>query len=437
MRRLLLVPVVLIALAGLALAWSGTAAEPRADFAFVNRGDINTLDLNAMSYQQDIRIADALWEGLYTLDPQTLQPILGSADSVKLSPDRRVYTLHIRPDARWSNGDPLLAKDFLFEWRRMIESPREYTYLHDYIRGAEAYEKAYEHFAADPARAPRPDFGSVGEKALDDHTLQVTLERPVPFFPALLAFAPFFPCTSRACGRSPRPTPRPATSRTSRSSLARRTWSRTARSASPNGSSSARCGWSPMSTTGTTPTYAAGRSTRSTPTTPRRRIGCTRRGAVDWLADVDAELAAPLHDRGRTDLHIFKAFGTYYYEFNCQPSLPDGSKNPLADARVRRALAMAIDKEQIVRDVTRLRQPVARTFIPPGVFRGYHSPPGLPYDPAAARAELAAAGYPGGRGFPRLSVLYNTEGQHADIATCCGGNGRSNSASPSTAGGWS
>jgi oligopeptide transport system substrate-binding protein len=141
------------------------------------------------------------------------------------------------------------------------------------------------------------------------------------------------------------------------------------------------------------------------------------RGDVDWIADLDPDIAAEMLVRGgRDDLHIFPAFGTYYYSLNCLPALADGRKNPMADVRVRQALAMAIDRGPIVRNVGRIGQPPSFTFIPPHVFEGYSSPRGLAYDPDRARKLLAEAGYPDGRGFPSLTILYNTEGIHADIA---------------------
>jgi len=141
------------------------------------------------------------------------------------------------------------------------------------------------------------------------------------------------------------------------------------------------------------------------------------RGEVDWIAEVDEDLAAQiLKHGGRNDLHVFPAFGTYYYNLNCLPTLMGGRKNPLADVRVRRALAMAIDKEPIVQNVGRLGQPIGNTLIPRGVFDGYSSPPGLPYDVSEARKYLAEAGYPNGRGFPHLTILYNNESVHGDVA---------------------
>jgi oligopeptide transport system substrate-binding protein len=141
------------------------------------------------------------------------------------------------------------------------------------------------------------------------------------------------------------------------------------------------------------------------------------RGDVDWLAELDSDLAAQILAHGnRTDLHIFPAFGTYFYSLNCLPKLPDGRHNPLSDVRVRQALSMSIDREPIVKNVGRLGQPISFTYIPPHVFEGYLSPPGLPYDVPKARKLLAAAGYPNGRGFPNLSILYNTESLHGDVA---------------------
>lgn len=150
-------------------------------------------------------------------------------------------------------------------------------------------------------------------------------------------------------------------------------------------------------------------------------------GQVDWLSEVDGALTGEMvRAGGRPDLHVFPGFGTYYFSLNCKPVLSGGRKNPLADPRVRRALAMSIDKRPIVENVTRAGQPIATHFIPPGAFADYPSPPGQPYDVAAARKLLAEAGYPDGRGFPPLSILYNKEGQHGDIALVLRGQWQAN-----------
>src|SRR3982750_2356684 len=109
MLRLFLIPIGLLVLVAGAIAWSGGGTEPRADFAFINRGDIYTLDLNQMSYMQDFRLTYGIREGLYGVEPGTLRPIPAGATRYELSDDKRVWTFHLRPECRWSNGDPVTA----------------------------------------------------------------------------------------------------------------------------------------------------------------------------------------------------------------------------------------------------------------------------------------------------------------------------------------
>src|SRR5438876_8352275 len=133
MSRLLIIPAGLIALMIAAVVWSGGSASKRADFSFISQRDVNTLDPNQMSYLQDIRITYAIREGLYSYQGASLEPIPAVAQSMEISADKRVYTFHLRHNAKWSNGDPVVAGDFLFAWKRMLDSPAEYTYLHYYI----------------------------------------------------------------------------------------------------------------------------------------------------------------------------------------------------------------------------------------------------------------------------------------------------------------
>jgi oligopeptide transport system substrate-binding protein len=422
MLRILLIPVLLLGLLAGSMIWSGETTASRADFAFVNRGDPLTLDLNNMAWAQDIRLASALWEGLYMLPPTGGEPVFGCADDMKVSADQRVYTVHIRPEARWTNGDPLLADDFLFEWRRMLESPREYTYLHHYIKGAKAYEDAYAKYAeADlKHKPPLPDFGTVGEEKLDDKTLRITLTDPVPFFPSLLAFACFYPMHEPSMRKFLTP-PDPVTGAQSY----REEFTQPPNLVTNGPYRMAEWQFKRRIRLIASDYYWNRSAVKSrvideicVADNPMAAYRLYQQGDVDWLVDVDGEAAsALLKNPARTDLHIFPGFGTYFYEFNCQPKLNDGTDNPLMDVRVRQALAMAINKQPIVDNVAKMQQPVATTYIPLGAFAGYHSPPGLAYDVEAARRLLADAGYPGGKGFPRISILFNTDGIHGDVAT--------------------
>ena len=96
--------------------------------------------------------------------------------------------------------------------------------------------------------------------------------------------------------------------------------------------------------------------------------------------------------------------------------MPDGRDNPFADVKVRQAFSMAVNKQTIVTNITRLGEQPARTYVPLGIFPKYESPEGLPFDVKRAGELLAEAGYPQGRSFPRVSLLYNNEGSHAEIA---------------------
>ncbi len=423
MIRLLAILVLFISLVAAAVLWSGgtDGRGGRADFAFINRADNKTLDPNRMSWMQDIRLAYALWEGLYTLDPVTLQPILGCADQAKVDPQTHtVWTFHIRTDARWSNNDRVKAGDFIFAWRRFLETPQDYTYLHFYIRGAQEYADAFTKYA-DARRnnqsATPPDFSIVQEKVIDDQTLRVTLTDPIPFFPALCAFTPFVPLHEKSmkdfANRDPvtgivtydeRFTRPPFLVTNGPYYMAEWSFKRRIRlRASPYYWDHDHVQSKVIDQISSEDALAAFRS--------------YERGDVDWLADVDQQLASlMLTGNHRDDLHVFTAFGTYFWTFNCLPTLPNGNPNPLADVRVRRALCMAVDKKPIVEQVGRLNQPIATTYIPPNVFPGYPAPPGLAYDLNEARRLLADAGYPDGKGFPHLSLLYDTQGGHGDVA---------------------
>src|SRR5262245_58470311 len=107
MLRLLLIPVGLIALLCAAMAWSGGTATERAAYAFINRGDIYTLDLNQMSYMQDFRLTYGIREGLYAPEGKTLKPIPAGAIGHEVSKDGLVWTFHLRPNAKWNNEDPV------------------------------------------------------------------------------------------------------------------------------------------------------------------------------------------------------------------------------------------------------------------------------------------------------------------------------------------
>jgi oligopeptide transport system substrate-binding protein len=128
-------------------------------------------------------------------------------------------------------------------------------------------------------------------------------------------------------------------------------------------------------------------------------------GESDWIPTVPpAQLDTA---RNRAEFYVSAYLGTYYFRFNV-------TKPPLNDLRVRKALSMAVDRESLTKFVTKAGEIPTSTFVPAGM-RGYEGVKGLPFDVAAAKKLLAEAGYPEGKGFPKVELLYNTNELHRVI----------------------
>ena len=131
-------------------------------------------------------------------------------------------------------------------------------------------------------------------------------------------------------------------------------------------------------------------------------------GGVDWLPKQFPRDLIPLLKK-RKDFYATPANVVYFYRINT-------TKKPFDDRRVRQALSLAFDRQSIVNNVLGGGELPAYTLVPP-VLAGYASPPtALRYDVEKARALLAEAGYPGGKGFPKFGILYNTFETHKKIA---------------------
>ncbi|WP_372896197.1 peptide ABC transporter substrate-binding protein [Stieleria sp.] len=129
-------------------------------------------------------------------------------------------------------------------------------------------------------------------------------------------------------------------------------------------------------------------------------------GQLQWVYDLPASVLEELRDRD--DFHSAPKLSIYFYKLN-------NDVPPLDDVRVRQAISMAIDRRQIVEQVTKAGEQPAYTVVPPGIA-GYKGPEGLKENVAKAQALLAEAGFPGGRGFPKMSLMYNTSERHRPIA---------------------
>ncbi|MFQ5845900.1 MAG: peptide ABC transporter substrate-binding protein, partial [Planctomycetota bacterium] len=168
----------LIGLGLIAVAFQHSTYGP-ADFTYVSSAEPKSLDPAIMTGQLEGRPGLAMFEGLTYWDPKTIYNVPGMAERWEVSDDERVWTFHIRRNARWSNGDLVTARDFHWSWMRALhpDTASEYYYMLGDIVGAEEFHKG-----------EIRDFSKVGVKVLDDYTLQVTLKYPVPYFLDLTSF---------------------------------------------------------------------------------------------------------------------------------------------------------------------------------------------------------------------------------------------------------
>lgn len=131
----------LLGLFGLGAAVTGSARLEAADLTLNNGVEVTTLDPATITGIAEGRVVRALYEGLTTKDPRTLEPRPGMAERWETSADGRAYTFHLRRGARWTNGDEVTAHDFVWSWERLLHpaTAAEYAYQLGYVRGARAY----------------------------------------------------------------------------------------------------------------------------------------------------------------------------------------------------------------------------------------------------------------------------------------------------------
>jgi oligopeptide transport system substrate-binding protein len=397
-RRLLLVraPAAALVLA-LALLAHGCARERPADAARAagilllgNGPEPQALDFHLTTGASELAIQMALYEGLVAPHPATLEPLPAAAESWTRSEDGRVWRFAIRAAARWSDGAPVTAADFVAAWERALKpaTGAPYAYMLHVLDGAEAFN-----------RTGGGDFAAVGARALDDGRLEVRLARPVPHFLSLLLHPVWYPVPAHVLAEGPD---------------ARRdgVWTR------------------PGSFVGNGPFVLAEWRVRQYVAAERNplywdsatvRLAGIRFAALDEPgAEERAFLAGQLHVtnalpparvpawRGDPALRIDPYLGTYYI-------LPNARRGVLAEPRVRRALSLAVDRHALVDNLLGAGQRPAAVFVPDNM-PGYRSPGGILHDPERARELLAEAGFPGGRGFPVLEYLFNSSESHRQIA---------------------
>ena len=392
---------VLAGFAGCAKKDSGSAATTATGTAvttgkkilnYGNGAEPQDLDFQIVTGVPEHRLALTFFEGLVSEDPQ-LKIIPGVAERWEISPDGLVYTFHLRADAKWSNGDPVTADDFVQSYKRMITPAlgAEYSYMLWHVVGAEDYNKG-----------KLTDFAQTGFKAPDQRTVQLTLRQPTPFLLHAMNHYAWFPLhipTLKKFGALDRKsTP----------------WSRPENFVG-NGPYALK-EWRPNQkiVAVRSPTYWDRAAVKideidffpiELADTEERMF---RTGQLHVTNEVPLTKVAVYRKEQPESIRVDPYNGIYFYRFNVK-------RKPFDDVRVRRALALAIDRETLVKKVTLADEEPAYDFTPPDLL-GYVSQHRIKGDLVEAKRLLAEAGYPDGKGFPKVELLYNTLEKHRTIA---------------------
>ncbi len=397
-----MLPRLLFAVALLAATLAATACRPRqtaveaarADQTLLlgNGSEPGDLDPHLATAFTEFNIIIALGEGLTAIDETTGQPVPSAAARWTVSEDGLRWTFHLRPDAKWSNGDPLRAADFVFSFERILRPAlaSEYAYMLYPLRGAEAFNQG-----------KTTDFATVGVTAPDERTLVLELAAPTPYLLGVAAHLSWFPVHP------------PTILKFGKIDQRGTAWTRPGNYVG-NGPYQLAV-WAPDDR------VEVVRHPRhySDPATGVRRVvffptanipadeAAYRAGQRHATYDLLPDRIASYRRDTPAALRIDPLLETFYLRFNT-------TRAPLSDVRVRRALALAVDREAIATTLLQGSRVSAYHYTPPAVA-GYTAAALQPHDPAAARALLAEAGFPEGKNFPRLELLMNTDAVNKTI----------------------
>ncbi|HBM16937.1 MAG TPA: peptide ABC transporter substrate-binding protein [Lentisphaeria bacterium] len=358
-----------------------------------NGSEPQDIDPQTVTGVPEQRIISALFEGLLSENPETLEPEPALAESWSVSPDSLTYTFKLRDNLKWSNRDPITANDFVYAYKRIL-SPAlgsQNAYMLYCMKNAEKYNKRI-----------IADFSEVGVKALDDNTLQIKLARPTPYFLSLVTHMAWFPIDKNAIEKFGTMDQR-GTKWTLPGNLVcdgpfvLKNWE-----------------VNKVITVVKNPLYWDARNVKLNqieffPISDNQAEERTFRAGQLHITYTVPSSKIDYYQKNKSDLiHISPYMGTYYMVFNV-------NKYPFDSALVRKALSLAIDRKSLAEDVVKGGKQPANSFTPPNTG-DYTAKTNLPYDVKFARECLANAGYPDGKGFPTIELMYNTSERNRQIA---------------------
>lgn len=350
-----------------------------------------------------------MYAGMFAKD-ESNNPVNELCDSYEVSDDGLTYTFYMVQDATWSDGVPITANDFVYSYLRALSYGADNAWaINDmvmYVEGAADYSaNALE--AGESFDCTVEDASGVGFKAIDDYTLEIRLSTPLPYLTKLMASNVWLPVRADFAPQH--------------ESL----WAFEAGYPSSGAYTLVECSENENCVLARNPAYLyADTVTVDTlnflvMTDPAAQTLAFQTGEIDIAMQVDAETAASYI--GTDSLWIMPQASNYFLAINSGSTGPDWAK----DARVRRALAVAIDRDALV-DVLggAMLYPPLYGYVPTGVggisgdFREEGDADGysLGYDPDQAKALLAEAGYDESNPLS-ITYKYSNNGMHPDVAT--------------------
>jgi oligopeptide transport system substrate-binding protein len=373
---------------------TNVASGNRSQILHYGNGDEpQELDPHVTTGIPEFHIQHAIFEGLVSKNSETLAIEPGVAESWTVADDLKSFVFNLRENARWSNGDTVTAGDFVYSWKRALTPAlgNLYAYMLYPLKNAQPYFEG-----------TITDFSQVGVKALDDRTLKVELSGPTPYFLQLLDHHSFFPVYP------------PLIEKFHAYAERGTRWTRPGNFIGNGPFVLKEWKLNRILTIEKNPAYWDADQVRlnevhfypiSNRSTEERMF---RAGQLHITDRVPNEKIAVYRKNQPESLRITPYLGTYFYRFNT-------TVKPLNDIRVRKALSMCINRKQIVELITKGGEIPAYTFTPPDT-NGYTSRAKMQYDPGAAQQLLSEAGYPRGRNFPTLDIMFNTDETHRKIA---------------------
>lgn len=358
-----------------------------------NSNDPKSFDPQVTSGVLESNINRALFEGLVVFHPSDDLAAPGGV-AFEVTPDETstVWTAKLRPDAKWSDGRQITAEDFAFSYERLLtpELGAKYAEMLYFIEGAEAFNKG-----------EAKDFSSVGINVIDPQTFTITLRGPTPFFKEILKHYTWNPVPKHKVLEY--------------GSIAQRgnDWSKPKnlvgngpfRIKSFRRNDHIEVERNPHYWGAENVTLNGIRFLPISNTFTESRM--FRDGQLHVSYSAAPEVVDYMKKHNPSVLRQERYLGTDFYRFNT-------TRKPLTNVLVRRALSMAIDRKALCDNVFRGSTPAYGITPPMG---DYDPPHGADFDPEQAKKLIAEAGFPGGKGFPRLKLLIASKETAATMAT--------------------